>query len=405
MLSRRTALGLVPNALARLLEARRAEGRAVIDLTASNPTGAELDYPGAAILQALGRPEALGYAPTPRGRPEARRAVADYYAARGAAVDPAHVVLTASTSEGYSHLFTCLADPGDAVLAPAPSYPLLEHLAALAAVRLVPYPLTFDGRRWRVDTEALAEVARAEPLARAVVVVSPNNPTGSMLSRDELAAIDAVCRRRALALVADEVFADYAEGDDPGRAPTLAAGVAAALGRRGDDPAAPLAFALNGLSKVAGLPQLKLGWIAASGPARRLGAALERLDLVADAFLSVATPVQAGLADLLGLAPTVRAQIRARVAANRARLASLAAGSPCRVLPAEGGWYAVLEAPRLRDEEALVLALLEQDDVLVHPGFFFDFPREAFLVVSLLPPTAVFAHGAERVVARASAGD
>jgi aspartate/methionine/tyrosine aminotransferase len=405
MLSRRTALSLVPNALARVLEARRAAGRAVIDLTASNPTAAELDYPGEAILQALGRPEALRYAPTPRGLAAARRAVADYYAARGAAVDPAHVVLTASTSEGYSHLFTCLADPGDALLAPAPSYPLLEHLAALAAVRLVPYPLTFDGRRWRADTEALADVARAEPLARAVVVVSPNNPTGSMLSRDELAAIDAVCRRHGLALVADEVFADYAEGDDPGRSPTLAAGVAAALGRRGDDPAAPLAFALNGLSKVAGLPQLKLGWIAASGPPRRLDAALERLDLVADAFLSVASPVQAGLADLLGLAPTVRDQIRARVAANRARLASLAAGSPCRVLPAEGGWYAVVEVPRLRDEEALVLALLGQDDVLVHPGFFFDFPREAFLVVSLLPPTAVFARGAERVVARASAGD
>ncbi len=398
MLSRRTARSLAPNALARLLEAKRAAGARVLDLTASNPTRCGLPYPGEAILGALARPEALVYAPEPRGAWTAREAVARYYAERGAAVDPARVVLTASTSEAYAFLFTVLCDPGDAVLAPAPSYPLLEHLAALSPLRLIPYPVRFDGDDWRIDLDALARAAHDEPRARAVAVVSPNNPTGSFLTRREAAALAHLCTERDLAVIADEVFADFAYGPDPERAATVAGGLA-------DLPAgdAPLAFALNGLSKVAGLPQLKLGWLVPSGPTARVEGALERLDLVADTFLSVGTPVQAALPALLDLAPGIRRAIQDRVSGNRSRLAArLGADSPCRLLPAEGGWYAVLQVPRGAGEEALVLALLERDDVLVHPGYFFDFPSEAYLVVSLLPEPEVFEPAIERVLTAAS---
>lgn len=397
MLSRRSAQSLVPNPLARLLEARQAAGVRILDLTASNPTRCGLEYPSAAILTALARPEGLVYAPHPRGLLGARRAVAGYYAARGVRVEPERVVLTASTSEAYAFLFTVLCDPGDAVLAPAPSYPLLEHLATLGSVRLLPYPIAFDGDDWRVDLGALAQAAD-EPSVRAVVVVSPNNPTGSCLTRAEAGEVARLCASRSLALIADEVFADYVYDADPARAGSLAGGLPEA-----DPEAAPLAFALNGLSKAAGLPQLKLAWIVPSGPAAAVTAALERLDLVADTFLSVATPVQAALPALLDLAPVVRNRILDRVRRNRARLADgLGERSPCRLLPAEGGWYAVLRVPRGGGEERLVLALLERDDVLVHPGYFFDFPSEAYLVVSLLPEPALFDAAIDRLLARAS---
>lgn len=398
MLSRRTAEAAIPNALAIALEAKRAAGARVLDLTASNPTRCGLDYPGEAILKALARPEALVYAPDPRGALSARAAVAGYYAARGAAVDPARVVLTASTSEAYSFLLTVLCDPGDALLAPVPSYPLLEHLATLASVRLVPYPIAFDGDEWRIDLDALAQAAGEEPMARAVAVVSPNNPTGSCPTHAEAHALARLCAERGLALVADEVFADYLYPGAAEGAGTLAGG---APGLPLDE--APLAFVLNGLSKVAGLPQLKLAWIAPSGPARLVEPALERLDLVADTFLSVGAPVQAALPALLDLAPQVQRQILARVTDNRGRLAAhLGPDSPCRLLPAAGGWYAVLRVPRGAGEEALVLDLLEQNDVLVHPGYFFDFPTEAYLVVSLLPEPAVFDEAVGLVLARVS---
>ncbi|HEY8368983.1 MAG TPA: pyridoxal phosphate-dependent aminotransferase [Thermodesulfobacteriota bacterium] len=398
MFSRRTAASLAPNALARLLEAKRAAGARILDLTASNPTRCGLPYPGEAILAALANPEALVYAPEPRGAWPAREAVARYYAARGAAVDPARIVLTASTSEAYSFLFTVLCDAGDSILVPAPSYPLLDHLAALSPVRTVPYPIRFDGDAWRIDLDALAAAARDEARARAVVAVSPNNPTGSFLTRREAAAIASLCAARGLALIVDEVFADFAYGPDPERAATVAGGL-------GDLPAgdAPLAFALNGLSKVAGLPQLKLGWLVASGSEAHVAAALERLDLVADTFLSVSTPVQVALPALLDLAPRIREAILERVSTNRARLAGrIGPGSPCRLLPAEGGWYAILQVPRGEGEEALVLSLLDRDDVLVHPGYFFDFPSEAYLVVSLLPEPDVFEEATRRLLARVS---
>jgi aspartate/methionine/tyrosine aminotransferase len=385
MFSTRTPGDMTPNPLSAAIARKRAAGSRLLDLTESNPTRAGIDYPAERILSSLAAPGALVYEPDPRGLALAREAVAGYYAARGVAVDPGRVLLTASTSEAYALLFKVLADPRDEVLVPMPSYPLFEHLARVEAVEPVPYPLGFDGA-WHVDA---AEVrARVTPRTRAVVVVSPNNPTGSALTRDDLAALVEVCADANVALVCDEVFADYVVREDP----RLVRSVAETSGA--------LVFALSGLSKVAALPQLKLGWIAANGPPGMLDEALSRLEFAADLFLSVASPVQHALPELLALAPEVSARVRERVAANRAWLESQACGeSACRVMPSDGGWYAVVRVPRVVPEERMVVDLVERDDVVVHPGYFFDFAREGLLVVSLLPRPEAFRDGASRILA------
>jgi aspartate/methionine/tyrosine aminotransferase len=385
MFSSRTPSDLRPNRLALALERKRALGAPVIDLTESNPTRAAFDYPADAILGALAAPAGMRYEPDPRGMASARRAVSRYYAARGAWVDPEHVVLTASTSEAYALLFKLLMGPGDHVLIPEPSYPLFDHLARAESVVPSPYPLAYDGA-WRVDMPALWDAAGDR--ARAIVVVSPNNPTGSCLTERELAGLVVLCAERGLGLICDEVFGDYVAAAVPSRVRTVA-------GTEG-----ALTFALSGLSKVAALPQLKAGWIAVSGPAPLRDEALARLEFLADLFLSVSTPVQVALPRLLEFAPAVADQVRARISGNRAWLeARLGPDHPVRALPAEGGWYAVLRVPRVLPEEDLVLGLLEDADVLVHPGYFFDFEREGWLVVSLLPPDDAFAEGMARVLA------
>lgn len=351
----------------------------VLDLTESNPTRAGFQYPEREILEALADPAALRYEPTPRGLLSAREAVCRYYAKRGVEVPASHIVLTASTSEAYAYLFKLLANPGDEVLVPRPSYPLFEFLAGLESTVLKQYPLRYDGV-WHLDFDALERAVTAR--TRAMVVVNPNNPTGSFLKREEVQRLDEFAARRGIAILNDEVFSDYAFASDDSRAILF--------------PGAAQVFTMNGLSKIAGLPQMKLGWIAASG----LGSeeALEQLEWIADTFLSVSAPVQLALPRLLELAEGIRAQIRERTAANLARLKEGVEGSPLSVLNTEGGWSAILQVPRTRSEEEWAMTLLGERDVLVQPGFFYDFESEAFLVVSLLTETASFAEGVRRIL-------
>lgn len=403
MFSRRLDWDRPENALAAAENARRAAGPLIADLTVSNPTRVGLPYPEAALRQALadgddGVGGLAAYEATPRGLPSARVAIAADYGRRGISVDAGRLVVTASSSESYALLFKLLGDPGDAVLVPEPSYPLFEYLARLEGVAPVPYRLAYDGS-WHVDlgsvASALEALRREGRRARALVVVSPNNPTGSFIKRGELARLSALAAAAQMAIVADEVFADYpsgvaaAAGDE---APVACAAV--------DDGASALTFSLGGLSKSCGLPQMKLGWILAGGPPSVVAAALARLELVADTYLSAGTPVQRAAGRLFDCGAAVRTAIADRVAENRARLrALLPASSPCTLLPSEGGWSAILRVPAIRSDEAWAETLLREEGILVQPGYFFDMPPGAFLVLSLLPPPDLFAQAVARVVA------
>jgi hypothetical protein len=385
MFSSRSGVDLAPNALSVALERALARSRPVLDLTVANPTTAAIPYDRAAILAALASPAALVYAPSPFGLTSAREAVARDLSSYGPAVDAARVVLTASTSEAYAFLFKLLCDPDDEVLVPRPSYPLFEHLARLESVRAVPYRLAYDGA-WHVDLPALRDAVT--PRTRAIVTVSPNNPTGSYLQATELAALAAL----GLPIVSDEVFARYPLRPDRAgerRAPT-------ALEAEG----ASLVFSLGGLSKLAGLPQAKLAWTAVGGEPARVAQALERLEVIADAFLSLGTPVQHALPGLLASRTVTEGAIAERTRTNLGGLARAVAGSAVSLLDAEGGWYATLRLPRTRGEEAWALAFLEEDAVHVHPGHFFDFEDEAYVVVSLLTPEATLREGTQRILAR-----
>lgn len=383
MFSDRVPRDLMANRLSTLVEAARAEGRPLLDLTTSNPTHAGFEYPSD-LLAPLADARALRYEPQPLGLIEARHAVARDYERRGVHISADRIVLTASTSEAYSVLFKLLAEAGDDVLVPRPSYPLFEHLTRLDFVAARSYDLEYHGV-WSID---IASVERAiTPGTRALLLVTPNNPTGSFVTPPELDRLAALCAPREIAIIADEVFADY----------ELEPGTAAAAGR----PAARrdvLTFSLGGLSKSAGLPQVKLGWIAVSGPDALVASAMERLELVCDTYLSVSTPVQMAAPALLVAAAGIRAQIAARTLANyRALQSTIDAVRSCRLLHSDGGWSAVLQVPSLEPEEDLVLRLLG-GGVLVQPGYFFDFSRESFLVVSLITPPAVLADGIERIL-------
>lgn len=383
MFSTRTRFDLTQNRLASALLAKQRAGTRLFDLTESNPTRAGIAYPED-LLAPLADEAARLYEPSPQGLLRARQAVAADYARRGFAVAPERLLLTAGTSEAYAFLFKLLADPGDEVLVPRPGYPLFDYLAGLETVRTSSYPLVYDGD-WHVDLAALR--AAVTESTRAVVLVNPGNPTGSYLKRTELEAVGALCAERHLALVSDEVFADFAAADDPRRVTSVAE----------DGPA--LAFSLGGLSKSCGLPQLKLAWIAVSGPAAPRQEALARLEVVADTFLSVGTPVQVAAPALLARVRELQKPIRARVDRNREALTrAVGPGRPATVLASEGGWYAVVQVPATLSEEDRTLRLLETHDVLVHPGYFFDFPREAYLVLSLLPPHEEFDEGVRRVL-------
>lgn len=383
MFSARSPADLTPTPYAVALEKLRATGAVFIDLTLSNPTVAGFDYP-ASLLAPLGAPAALRYEPQPLGLPAAREAVAADCVRRGVSMTAERVALTASTSEAYSVLFKLLCDPGDEVLVPVPSYPLYEHLTRLDSVRPVAYALEYHGR-WSIDQEGLRRAATGQ--TRAVLVVSPNNPTGSFLSAGELEWLAGFCADHKLALIGDEVFADYGFGE--GRGPSVVS--------QGE----ALAFALGGLSKSAGLPQVKLGWMAIAGPSALVHQSLARLEHILDSYLSVSTPVQEAAGVLIASAAGLRDQIRRRTAANLAALRGLLDQAPAiELLNVEGGWSAVLRVPARQSEESLALELLRQDRVVVHPGYFFDFAHEAFLIISLLPRPEEFVDGAQRVIER-----
>jgi alanine-synthesizing transaminase len=380
--SERLSWSFSSNAFSRLVEEKRKAGDALLDLTVSNPTQAFDDYPHAAISRAYANIRDFSYRPDPFGQQESRLAVAQYYERRNLSISPAQILLTASTSEAYSLLFKLFCNSGDEILAPLPSYPLFEYLAALESARIVPYRLVYDGS-WYVDFASLRE--QISPRTRALVVVNPNNPTGSFLKKAEAEELLDVARRYRVPIISDEVFMDYAFGAGAERVTTLSS----------DDSV--LTFCLNGLSKAAGMPQMKLAWIALNGPERDREEAFRRLELILDTYLSVGTPVQRALPELFEIGEGIQKEIRLRIAENTKALKVLLEHSPACCLHCEGGWSAILQVPRRLSEEEWITRLLEEQNVVVQPGYFFDMASEAYIVVSLITPGDQFSEGIRRV--------
>ncbi len=392
MFADRTNWNLEANRLSEALACHRAAGRALFDLTVSNPTACGFDYNREKILRALANPSALAYEPNPKGLEVARRAVAEYYALRADAsgssgiarleIPVNDIFLTTSTSEAYSFVFRTLCNPGDELLVPAPSYPLFDFLADIEDVKLARYPLVYD-HGWQIDFPALEEVLT--PRTRGVIVVHPNNPTGHFCKAEEAARLNEICSGRGMALIADEVFLDFAFAE---KQPASFARNTGAL-----------TFTLSGLSKISGLPQMKIAWLVASGPEPVKTQALARLEVIADTFLPMNTPAQWATPIFLRERHGFQKQVMARARRNLAELhRQLAAQKSCGHLEVEGGWYAVLRAPATRSDEDLAIELLEKKDVYLHPGHFFDFPAEGHLIVSLITPEPVFSEGIRRIL-------
>jgi aspartate/methionine/tyrosine aminotransferase len=382
MFAKRTNWNLTPNRLSEALAAHRAAGKPLLDLTVSNPTECGFEYDGSAILNALSNPAALSYEPNPKGLESARHAVAGYYADRGENVLVEDIFLTTSTSEAYSYLFRTLCDPGDELLIPSPSYPLFDFLADIQDVKLVRYPLLYD-HGWQIDFHALEKAIT--PRTRGLIVVNPNNPTGHFAKPAEIAKLNSICAQREVAIIADEVFLDFPlEGDRP----------ASFAANRG----APT-FTLSGLSKISGLPQMKAAWLIASGPQEWKREALARLEVIADTYLSVNAPVQLAIPRFLEQRHSFQEQVMLRVRRSLAELDhQLAAQKTVSRLKVEGGWCAVLRVPATRSDEDLAIELLTTQGVSVHPGHFYEFPAEGYLVVSLIIPHRTFAEGTSRLL-------
>jgi alanine-synthesizing transaminase len=378
----RTGWILAENRLSRALAQMRATGAPILDLTRSNPTQCGFSFDEKGIHLAFAQTMMLDYVPDPRGTRDARRAVSEYYAERRAAVSPDDLLLTSGTSEAYSFVFRLLCNPGDEVLIPSPGYPLFDFLADLCDVKHARYPLVYD-HGWHIDFSALA--AAASHRVRAIVVVHPNNPTGHYAPASERSKLVRFCVDRKIALIADEVFLDFSF--ERTRVPSFAGGNEA------------LSFVLSGLSKISGMPQMKLAWISASGPAEQKREALARLEVIADAYLSVGTPIQLAAAPLLGMHADFQTQVMKRVRANLQELdAQLARQISCNRLPCEGGWTAVLRVPAVQPDEDLAVSLLSQMGVYLHPGYFYDFSQPGYVVVSLIVPEQEFAEGIRRAL-------
>ncbi len=380
--SQRLPWSLAPNPLSRLLEEKRKLGSVLLDLTSTNPTGASTLYPHEEIRASLCALHNFSYRPDPFGLEEARIAIKRYYAEQGYHLPISRIALTASTSEAYGLLFKLFCDPGDEVLVPVPSYPLFEYLAALESVKPVPYPLRYDGG-WHIDFTALRE--RISSRSRLIVIVNPNNPTGSYLKNWEWEMLSTVARDNALPVLSDEVFMSYDFGNGKERVRTLI------------DKEEVLSFSLNGLSKAAGMPQMKLAWIAINGPADQRQSARERLELILDTYLSVNTPVQTALPALLQTGSRVRDQLHANAKANLEDAQQLLDDSPVHALYTEGGWSLILQLPQTRREEEWIAGLLQEENVILQPGFFFDMPSEAYAVGSLIVNRADFREGIGRL--------
>jgi aspartate/methionine/tyrosine aminotransferase len=378
----RTNWNLEPNRLSEALAAHRSAGKPLIDLTASNPTECGFMYDREKILSALANPLSLSYEPEPKGLHAAREAVVGYYADRGARVAASDMLLTTSTSEAYSFVLRILCNPGDEVLIPTPSYPLFDLLADIQDVRLVRYPLIYD-HGWQIDFFALEALLNTR--TRAVVVVHPNNPTGHFTKHDERLRLNQICADRQIAVIADEVFLDFSLYAKP---PISWAANAETL-----------TFTMSGLSKICGLPQMKVAWLAVSGPKDLKAQALDRLEVIADTYLSMNAPVQHAIPQFLEQRHEFQRQLMSRVTGNLAELdRQLATQKPCSRLEIKGGWYAVLRVPATRTDEEVALDLIEKKGVYVHPGHFYDFPTDGYLIVSLIAAENEFAEGIKRLV-------
>jgi alanine-synthesizing transaminase len=383
MFSHRTNWRLSPNALARAIEEARTSGQEIYDLAVSNPTEAGVRPSPEIVLAALGNPEAMHYDPQPRGILGARQAVCRYYReSHDVDLDPGRLILTTGTSEAYAHIFALLCNPFDEVLVPKPSYPLFEFLADLADVTLVPYPLLYD-HGWQIDFDSLHKSATDR--SRAVIVVHPNNPTGSYVAPAEKLKLNALCRDHGLALIVDEVFLDYAHDG--------------AARRSFVTNADALTFTLSGVSKISALPQMKLAWVGTSGPEDAVREAGERLEIIADTFLSMNAPIQGAAQVLLDERKQIQPVILDRLRMNLAELDGQLTGRPaCTRLRVDGGWYGVLRVPVMESDEDLAIRLLREARVSVHPGHFYDFPTEGHLVLSLITAPAIFREGIARLL-------
>lgn len=382
MFATRTNWNLAENRLTLALAEHHRGGRPLFDLTLSNPTQCGFTYDESAILKALHSPASLRYEPAAQGLLSARETVAAYYREKNTAVSPSDLLLTTGTSEAYSYLFRLLCNPGDEILVPSPSYPLFDFLADINDVRLIRYPLLYD-HGWQLDLSSLERAITSR--TRAAIVVHPNNPTGHYTKPDEQSQLSAMCAKNNLAIIADEVFLDFAVQGIA--APTFAAQNAA------------LTFTLSGISKLCGLPQMKSAWLAISGPNTLRNDARARLDVIADSYLSMNAPVQHALPSLLATRFRFQSQLLARVRTNLAALDEQLAGqSHCSRLVFDAGWNVIVRVPAAGSDEELALALLAQHGVLVHPGHFYDFPQDGYLVLSLIVPEKDFAEGTHRLL-------
>ena len=382
MFAKRTNWNLAPNRLSEALAVYRSAGKPMLDLTVSNPTECGFEYDGSAVLSALSNPAVLSYEPNPRGLESARRAVAGYYAERKEEVSIEDIFLTTSTSEAYSYVFRTLCDPGDELLIPSPSYPLFDFLADTQDVNLVRYPLLYD-HGWQIDFHALEQAIT--PRTRGVIVVHPNNPTGHFAKRAEIAKVNSFCAAREMAIIADEVFLDFTLEEN--RPASFAANRGA------------LTFTLSGLSKISGLPQMKAGWLIVGGLQEWKREALARLEVIADTYLSVNAPVQLAIPRFLEQRHAFQEQVISRVRRNLAELdRQLAMQKACSRPTVEGGWCVVLRVPATRSDEDRAIELLTAQGVSVHPGHFYEFASDGYLVVSLITPERIFAEGTSRLL-------
>jgi alanine-synthesizing transaminase len=382
MFASRTNWNLKPNRLAEALERHKSSGRQLLDLSASNPTECGFRYDAPAIMRSLCAPASMQYRPDPKGLKSARQAVSDYYAARDEGVAGNDLILTASTSEAYSFIFRLLCNPDDELLIPTPGYPLFDFLADVNDVRLTRYPLFYD-HGWHIDMHALKQAIT--PRTRGIIVVHPNNPTGHFTRQEEVMQLNQICSANRMAIIADEVFLDF----------SLGAAQKSFIANTG-----ALTFTMSGISKISGLPQMKFAWLAVSGPEAEKREALARLEMIADTYLSLNAPIQLAAPVLLQQRKQFQQQMMARVQANLAELdAQLADNQHLNRLVVEGGWYAVLRIPATRPDEELAIELLQTHDVYLHPGHFYDFSGDGYLVVSLIAREEDFKEGVRRICA------